>query len=241
MLLLDKTMPSPQHDLALDETLLNMAERGELNSEVLRLWTASTQFVVMGRSGKVSDEVFADRLKRDGVPLLRRSSGGGTVLAGKGCEFYTLLLSLEKRPELRMIDAAHRFVMQMLVKAIRPLEPRVEYRGICDLTIENYKFSGNSLRLRRNWLLYHGTILVDMELSGIDQLLKHPPREPDYRSQRSHADFVCNLGVDKELLRKQLACGFDVDGRIDAAALPVDEVNQLAASKYAVDTWTLSR
>ncbi|MGQ9823060.1 MAG: lipoate--protein ligase family protein [Thermogutta sp.] len=62
------------------------------------------------------------------------------------------------------------------------------------------KFSGNSLRCRRAWLLYHGTMLYDFDLSLVGELLAMPPRRPDYRGSRDHADFLCNLPLDRRAL-----------------------------------------
>lgn len=62
------------------------------------------------------------------------------------------------------------------------------------------KFSGNSLRCRRDWLLYHGTMLYDFDLALVGELLAMPPRQPDYRGCRDHADFLCNLPLDRPTL-----------------------------------------
>ena len=105
------------------------------------------------------------------------------------------MLSLKKRPQLAMVDVTHEFVMRQMVAALSPLAPALNYAGTCDLVIADRKVSGNSLRVRREWLLYHGTLLLDMDLSKIDRYLNHPPREPEYRQHRQHCDFVANLGL----------------------------------------------
>ena len=45
-----------------------------------------------------------------------------------------------------------------------------------DLVLGDLKFSGNSARCRRRWLLYHGTLLYDFPLALVARCLKMPPR-----------------------------------------------------------------
>src|SRR5687768_4381333 len=114
------TLETPAANLALDEALLDAAEAGEVTGEVLRLWEPAAPFVVLGRSSPLT-EVDLEACRRDGVPVLRRSSGGGTVVAGPGCLMYAVVLDLERRPELRAIDRAHRWVLERLARRLSML------------------------------------------------------------------------------------------------------------------------
>lgn len=187
------TLPTPAENLALDEALLDAAEDQRESTETLRLWESPTLAVVVGRSSRIALEVRQEVCRRDGVPVLRRSSGGAAVVIGPGCLMYAVVLSLARRPALRAVDAAHRFVLGKMVDALRLLVPEVRCRGISDLVLGERKFSGNSLRLKRENLLYHGTILYNFPLEWIGRYLAMPPREPDYRKGRPHDEFVTNL------------------------------------------------
>jgi len=101
------TLPSPAENLALDESLLDAAEAGEIDTGVLRLWESPTYCVVLGRSSSAAIEVHLEACHQDCVPVLRRSSGGGTILAGPGCLMYALVLSFQDYPQLQAIDQAH--------------------------------------------------------------------------------------------------------------------------------------
>src|SRR5687768_14642569 len=104
------TLETPAENLALDEALLDAAIAGELAGEVLRLWEPVDSFVVLGRSSKPA-EVRMDICQAEGVPVLRRPSGGAAVVAGRGCLMYAVVLSLHERHELRHVDRAHQFVL----------------------------------------------------------------------------------------------------------------------------------
>lgn len=201
---LDLSLGDPASNLALDEALLEHAEQGDGN-EVLRLWTFDRPTVVIGRGSKIAGEVNTAYCAHEGIPVLRRCSGGAAIVGGPGCLMYSVVLSLQLRPELRDVDQAHRLVMTRLLEAISVQAPEVRWQGTCDLTVGARKFSGNSLRIARKHLLYHGTILHAADLAQIDRCLATPPRQPDYRQGRRHADFIANLAIDPAKLADQIA------------------------------------
>lgn len=236
MRFLDPTLPTAAENLALDEALLDEAETAAEPRECLRLWEPASPLVVIGRSSQIAVEVREERCRELGVPVLRRSSGGAAIVTGPGCLMYTVVLSLEARPALRAIDTAHRFVLGTLVAALRREGLAVERSGTSDLTLDNRKFSGNSLRVRRNHLLYHGTLLYDFDLPLISACLGSPPRQPDYRQGRNHEAFVANLPLPGDALRRLVADAWNAD--TVETAWPRERVAELVASKYARDSWT---
>ncbi len=243
MRLIEHTYGDPACDIAFDELLLEELDQGDTANETLRLWNAQQTFVVMGRSGRVNSEVHLNRMQEDTVPLFRRCSGGGTIVAAPGCAFFSLVLSLEQRPELRMIDAAHNHVMGRLTSALRSRIPAIDSSGYCDLVVGDRKVSGNSLRIKRRALLYHGTFLLDMDLSLAPKYLQHPPREPDYRSGRPHDAFIQNLSLSADELRHALLNEFisgDSPRGHDSAQFDA-RVTALAESKYRSTEWTYAR
>lgn len=237
MRLLELTLPNPAANIALDEALLETAEQQPEPWEVLRLWEAPRPLVVVGRSSRVAEEVDQLACQRLDVPILRRCSGGAAVVAGPGCLMYAVVLSYELRPQLKMIDHAHQFVLARLVAGLSPHFPAVRAQGISDLTCHNRKISGNSLRCKRRHLLYHGTLLYDFPLAQIEQLLRTPPRQPDYRAGRGHGQFVANLPAPADLLRASLPKAFEAAEPLDA--WPQALTAELVATRYAQPAWNL--
>src|SRR5436190_21072670 len=121
MRLLDLTLPTPQENLALDEALLDTAEESAEPVEILRFWESPQPIVVLGRSSKAADEVHQGACRAEGIPVLRRCSGGAAIVAGPGCLMYGVVLSYELHPELRALDLAHRFVLSLLREALLPM------------------------------------------------------------------------------------------------------------------------
>ena len=113
---LDLTLPTPAENLALDEALLLRAEAGE-GGEGLRLWEWPRPAVVLGAGGRLADDVDEAACRADGVPILRRSSGGGTVLLGAGCLLYTLILDGERAHELAGVRSSYAFILERVAAA----------------------------------------------------------------------------------------------------------------------------
>lgn len=231
---LDLTLPTIHENLALDEALLERAEAGD-DGETLRFWAPSEHAVVVGRSSRVAEEVRSDRCEARGVPVARRISGGASIVTGPGCLMYAVVLNLERRAALRAVQECHRFVLAALARAIGPLRSGVSCRGTSDLAVDFKKFSGNSLRMRRRHVLYHGTLLCDFDLALLEELLGTPPRQPDYRAGRSHGAFVVNLKVPHALLKEAIAAAFDA--RSPLTDWPVQETAQLVATRYGLRSW----
>jgi len=233
--LLDLTLSDPVADVALDEALLCEAEEQNLGREVLRLWEPRRPMVVVGRGSKVEIEVNLDECRRAGVPVVRRSSGGAAIVAGPGCLMYSLVLRRNARPDAAGIEATHRFVLGTLADGLARLGFAVLREGTSDLTYRGRKISGNSMRCRRNYLLYHGTMLYRFPIDLIDRLLLMPPRRPAYRGDRSHVQFVANLDVEEATLRAAIASVFQANTvRSD---WPRELTEALVRGRYAKEEW----
>src|SRR3954454_25007928 len=99
MKLFDLTLATPGENLACDEALLDACEE-EGAGEVLRFWEPREYFVVLGYANEARREVDLEFCATRSIRVLRRCTGGGTVLQGPGSLNYTLVLRIGERPEL---------------------------------------------------------------------------------------------------------------------------------------------
>ena len=241
MRFLDLTFPTPAENLACDEALLEWCAANN-GDEILRVWESPSPFVVLGYGNKTAEEVDLDACRRHNLPVLRRISGGGTVLQGPGCLNYSLIMRIptEENHPLRSITGTNALVTQTNAQAMRELlGPNVHERGLCDITIGLLKFSGNAQRRKRDYILFHGTILRDFELPLIEATLAIPKRQPEYRENRPHSDFLVNTSLASEPVVGLLRKTWQADSRL--TGLPWDGIATLARERYAVDAWTFSK
>jgi lipoate-protein ligase A len=235
---LDLTMPSLSANLALDEALLLSAEEGQAG-EVLRFWQWPAHAVVLGAAGIAADDVHEAACEADSVPLARRSSGGGTVLLGPGCLCFTLVLDQKRAVELTQISSSYRWILQRVGDSLAALQPGIAFAGTSDLVVAGRKFSGNSQQRKRRFILHHGTLLCGFYLEKVGRYLKLPPRRPEYRGKREHAEFLMNLPDMPDAIRECLRTAWHAHEPL--LHRPQEIIAKLVEEKYDRQDWIRRR
>jgi lipoate-protein ligase A len=234
---LDLTLSNAADNLALDEAILLQAESS--GGEVLRVWEYERPVVVLGAGCRVADDVHEANCVADEVPILRRSSGGGTVLWGRGCLLYSVVLDYERSPLLNEIGSSYAFILGQIIAALSEVVPGLERAGTSDLAVGERKCSGSAQQRKRRHLLHHGTLLYDFELTQVSRYLRPPPRQPEYRAGREHMAFLCNLPLSGDELKRRLC---DVWQAVSAGDdYPGELVPELVAEKYGRAEWNRRR
>lgn len=253
---LDLTLPTPPENLACDEALLDWCDEGG-GPEVLRFWESQQHFAVVGYSNRVGCEVNVEACRKLGIPILRRCSGGGTVLQGPGCLNYSLILRIESNPALQTVNGTNRFVMERNGASLEKLlsagtfrretlsssseprtpDPGLSVRGHTDLAIANRKFSGNAQRRKRQAVLFHGTFLLNFDLALIETVLRLPSKQPGYREDRGHVEFLTNLNLSAKAVKAGLLQAWTTTKEL--SDIPKQAIRALESGKYLTDAWNL--
>jgi len=240
---LDLPPQSSAENLAADEALLDWCEAGP-GEETLLFWEPRETFVVVGYANKVATEVNVAVCEAKRIPIFRRCSGGGTVVQMPGGLNYALILRITEDSPTRNITSANHFIMEKNRAAIESLADqfkiqnsklKISVRGHTDLCLGDLKFAGNSQRRRKNFLLFHGTLLLDCDLSLVSELLQIPSLQPDYRASRSHTEFVTNLNLPAEKVKAALVAAWNADEELKNP--PLEEIQKLAREKYSAREW----
>lgn len=205
MRLIDSAPLDAIENVALDAVLFAAAEEQDAG-ESLRIWESPQPAVIVGRFGALGREIDEGACRADAVPVIRRVSGGGAVVVGRGCLNYSLVLSLDARPELRHVSASYAAVLGRIVDALDLAGLRVA--GVSDLAVGERKIGGSAQRRGRRALLHHGTVLYAFDMSTLERYLRSPVRQPAYRRERRHADFVMNAPIDAATARAAFVRAF---------------------------------
>ena len=233
---LDLSFPTPAQNLAADEWLLLGAEAGA-RPATLRFWESPAYFVALGYTNRAQTEADETACLAAGVPILRRVSGGGTVVQGPGCLNYALVHPIAPGETLN-VEATNKLVMETQRAALENLlGERVRVAGHTDLATGDLKFSGNAQRRKARYFLFHGTILLDFDLELVQRVLRPPSKEPDYRARRAHREFIRNLPLSREQVKAALRRAWSAHQR--AETIPTGALDALIAERYGRDEWNL--
>ncbi|MBI4358211.1 MAG: lipoate--protein ligase family protein [Candidatus Omnitrophica bacterium] len=232
---LDITFPTPEHNLSCDEALLDLSEEG-FEGEILRFWEPQEYFIVLGYSGKIQSEVHLSACREKKIPIFRRTSGGGTILQGPGCLNYSLILKIQKSSPLAHISKTNRFIMERNREALASVVGNdIEIQGFSDLVRASLKFSGSAQRRKKSFLLYHGSFLLSFPILLMDQLLQIPLRQPAYRKNRSHSEFVTNLNIPPNTIKQSIRKIWNANRALEQ--IPSERIEQFVRERYITSEW----
>lgn len=157
----------------------------------LRVYCPEQTVVVLGRGSRPDAEVELDAVQEDGIQLLRRRGGGGSVVLDQGNVIVAVALPLAG---IGQISSNFQRITNCLINALELAGiSGVRRDGISDLVLRKRKIGGSCVYRTLGLLYYSATLLFDPSLELIERYLKHPPREPRYRERRSHRDFLGSL------------------------------------------------
>ncbi len=176
--------------------------------------------IVMGLSGTMDDTVEAGCQ----LPIIRRFSGGGTVVVDETTIFWTLIIDEDDLPCNKNPVDVMAWTGHVLAPLFMPHALRVEEQ---DYVIGGKKIGGNAQSFSCGRVLHHTSWLWSWRHERM-ALLKMPQRQPAYREQREHSAFCQRLSTcfqTKEsfvrALEKALEEDFDcrkgAQGQIDEA------------------------
>lgn len=181
--------------------------------------------VIIGRTQNPWAECNLAAMQRDDVQLVRRITGGGAVFHDSGNLNYSFIAGEGRYDTKRQFG--------MILDALRSIGIPCEFSGRNDLLADGKKFSGNAFCARKGVHQHHGTLLVNADLTRLQNYLNVDPKKLQAKGVKSVRSRVCNLtefvpGLTCEALRSALVRAYEAeygaftvltDADIDQAAL----------------------
>lgn len=215
-----------------------------VDDTVLMLWR-NRPTVVVGAYQNTLEEVDMDYAMRGGIDVIRRSSGGGAVYHDLGNLCFTFIAKAE---DFSNLD--YGMFLTPVAEALEKLGMPTEISGRNDLTFRGRKISGSAVRLYRNKVLFHGTLLYDSDLEALGRVLAVPDdkiRSKGIKSVRARVTRIKpNLPRKMDIMefRQALLETFFRGGEIRTYA-PTEEqlleIEGLAEEKYRSFAWNFGR
>lgn len=171
----------PVLNLAIENHLFRSLEPG---TRILLMWRNDPS-VILGRHQNPWIECDLRAMDRDGVPLVRRQSGGGTVFHDRGNSNFSFLASSD------LYDRDVNF--GIAIDALSRIGIAAERSPRNDILVDRRKVSGNAFKHTRERSFHHGTLLISADLDRLTAYLT--PRSADLQSKgiRSVRSTVANL------------------------------------------------
>lgn len=163
---------------------------------LLRVYKSETEGVILGRFQRIDEEIDLKKCLNDGIEVVRRISGGGTVFKVPSWEYnYSLILALDKFPNFHDVKRSYSIVLRVLLRTVNDLwKVNSEiYPGSTDIVLKSQKISGNSQARRGNRFLMHGTLLVKADRTRMFRYIKMPRDKYLVRGFKEQSEFVTDL------------------------------------------------
>ncbi|ORM40523.1 Lipoate-protein ligase A [Babesia sp. Xinjiang] len=190
-------------NLALENTLLKsfgMVKDKDAAPDLplLFLWR-NTPCVIVGCNQNIWSECNLERVKRDGVKIVRRFTGGGAVYQDLGNTCFTFISPVSDYNFERNSNLICAAVGKLIGQLCEP-------SGRNDLCVNGLKFSGAAFKVLPNAALHHGTLLLDVNQGSLDKYLTPDKSKLEKHNVKSVGARVTNLSAFNPDISHEIVC-----------------------------------
>jgi len=162
-------------NMAIDEAILTSRIQN-LVPNTLRFYQWQPSAVSIGKNQNPQQQVHLTALSKLGVDLVRRTSGGGTVYHDQTGEI-TYSATARTQDLGKDITAVYTSIYFAITDALRLLGIPADFspgnpKNCPNLTVAGKKISGSAQTVKRNIVQQHGTLLLNVDLPRMFQLLR---------------------------------------------------------------------
>jgi len=225
----------PKLNMAREEAILRTRQQG-FGKDTLRIWRNSKS-VVVGCFGDPKSEVNLDLCRKKEIQVVRRSSGGGAVYHDLGNLNFSATYDLSTSQIPNDILKTYKKFSMSLIAGLSKVGVESEFRPPNSILLHGKKVSGLAIHRLRDVCLIHGTLLINVDLQTLHQVLRNVkdkvanvseiyPQVATNKIEMTIAEgFRSSLGVDFE------------NGELHEREIQL--ANELHRMKYASDAQNL--
>lgn len=186
----------------------------------------------MGTSQEPSALLDLERVKNSNIPVIKRFSGGGTVVVDENTLFITFIfakdfLSVPPFPEPILKWSASLYQKSWQIPGFHLREN--------DYCIDDKKCGGNAQYIQKDRWLHHTSFLWDYSLDNMHHLLL-PQKRPQYRLDRSHEAFLTRLKYHAQTPEVLLESFQKNLGHVKPLYIELDELQKWTEGDYRRST-----
>ncbi|MFD1408180.1 biotin/lipoate A/B protein ligase family protein [Kroppenstedtia eburnea] len=264
---------SSAENMAIDEAILTSVSEGEA-PPTLRFYGWEPATLSIGYFQKVEKEVNRDRLRAKGLGLVRRPTGGRAVLHDREVT-YSVILAEDYPGMPTSVTDSYRVISTGLLEGFRELdlqaemvpleteEEKAQYASLgsaaCfdspsnyELVVEGRKVAGSAQTRQRGVILQHGSILLDLDVDLLFDVLRFPSERVKERMKRGFLNKAVAINqlrpepVSFDEAVKAMTRGFEkgLQIRLEPGELTPREqelAQELVSSRYGRDEWNFKK
>jgi len=210
------------------------------------LFYVNSPSVIIGKNQNALEEFDTTYIRENGIQVVRRLSGGGTVYHDPGNLNFSFITNYDDKNFHN-----YRKFVQPIVDALNRIGVPAELNSRNDIYADGRKISGNAQFAQKGRMLSHGTLLLNADLDRVVNALNVSEVKIHSKSIKSVRSRVANineflpvpLSMD-ELKEVILKAVFKDKGPINAYVLKEEDwqsIHQLSREKYQQWQWNYAR
>lgn len=250
---------NPYFNMALDEALLNWVSEGKMQP-VIRFYGWNPKTLSIGYFQKLQKEIDIQKVKENGIGLVRRTTGGRGVLHDKELTYSVVVP--ESHPDMpQTVTEAYRVISGGLLEGFRALgfdaefaiprtaEQRAKLKNprssVCfdapswyELVVEGRKVAGSAQTRQKGVILQHGSILQDIDVDELFDLFIYQNPRMREKMQNAFSDKAVAINdlsdrhVTIEEMEEAFHNGFEK--ALDIELVPYDLSNEQLEEVYRI-------
>lgn len=212
----------PTLNLAMEEYVLKNMPK----DDSYFLFYVNRPSIIIGKNQNTIEEVNKPYIDAHNIDVVRRISGGGAVYHDEGNLNFSFITDDDG-------NSFHNFkkFTEPIVEALKSLGVDAEMTGRNDIQVGKAKISGNAMVKVKERMFSHGTLMLNSELSEVQNALKVNPAKIKSKGIKSVRSRVANIS---EFLEEPI----DIDDFKDIILKTIfGEANQVETYQLTDEDW----
>jgi lipoate-protein ligase A len=237
--------PLPTHmHVAMDEVLAREVGAGR-RAPTLRFWEWEAPSVVIGSFQSLRNEVDPDGVRRHGITVVRRITGGGAMFMERGNAITYSLYLPQTLVDGLTIEASYAYLDAWVLASLEKLGIKAFYQPLNDIATPEGKIGGAAQkRLANGGMLHHVTMSYDIDADKMTDVLrigKEKISDKGIASAKKRVDPLRRqTGRTREEIIQVMTDTFkDRYGAVEAgfSQAELEAAEELVRTKFATDQW----
>ncbi len=189
--LIDLGRAEPLVAQAFYEAVAEAVYRG-VSSNALLLVQPDAPYACIGYHQSLEKEIDLDFIEAEGLPVIRRSQGGGATYLDSGQVFYQIVA--KESPALpRNVDKLFEKLLMVTVEVYRRLGVGAGFKPLNDVVVEGRKLSGNGAGVHEGVTILVGNFIMEMNYGLMARVLRVPDEKFRDKMAKSMEQWVSSF------------------------------------------------